>query len=145
VREELISVSGQDQDCLGNPNPEPPPKAAPAARFIYHRASCISSCAIEHLSPTATASTKTPPTRPTPQPPNNLARKNNMITDNELNSIAVFLGTLMMTLIVLYHFLAVNSSDKSASASEDEITSSGGIKKMVSGAVGAASPAVVLK
>jgi hypothetical protein len=68
-----------------------------------------------------------------------------MITDNELNSIAVFLGTLMMTLIVLYHFLAVNSSDKSASASEDEITSSGGIKKMVSGAVGAASPAVVLK
>jgi oligosaccharyl transferase complex subunit OST4 len=36
-----------------------------------------------------------------------------MITDNELNSIAIFLGTLMMSLIVLYHFLAVNSGEKS--------------------------------
>jgi len=36
-----------------------------------------------------------------------------MITDNELNSIAIFLGTLMMSLIVLYHFLAVNSGERS--------------------------------
>jgi len=36
-----------------------------------------------------------------------------MITDSELNSITIFLGTLMMSLIVLYHFLAVNSDEKS--------------------------------
>lgn len=40
-----------------------------------------------------------------------------MISDSELNSLAVFLGTFMMGLIVLYHFLAVNSLDKSVSAS----------------------------
>lgn len=34
-----------------------------------------------------------------------------MISDTELNSIAIFLGTLMMGLIVLYHFLAVNAGD----------------------------------
>ncbi|RPB02323.1 hypothetical protein L873DRAFT_452174 [Choiromyces venosus 120613-1] len=34
-----------------------------------------------------------------------------MISDTQLNSIAIFLGTLMMGLIVLYHFLAVNAGD----------------------------------
>ncbi|KAI5858043.1 Oligosaccaryltransferase-domain-containing protein [Tricharina praecox] len=37
-----------------------------------------------------------------------------MITDKELNSLAIFLGTLTMSLIVLYHFLSVNS-DKNSS------------------------------
>jgi len=53
-----------------------------------------------------------------------------MITDNDLNSLAIFLGTLMMSLIVLYHFLAVNS-DKN----------SNGTKKLD----GAPAPAVVAK
>lgn len=39
-----------------------------------------------------------------------------MITDSELNSIAIFLGTLMMSLIVLYHFLAVNARELSHSS-----------------------------
>lgn len=38
-----------------------------------------------------------------------------MITDAELNRLAIFLGTLTMSLIVLYHFLAVNSNDTEAS------------------------------
>ena len=37
-----------------------------------------------------------------------------MITDNELYSLAVFLGALAMLLIVLYHFLEVNSDDAHA-------------------------------
>ncbi|KAF8252635.1 hypothetical protein K440DRAFT_631505 [Wilcoxina mikolae CBS 423.85] len=49
-----------------------------------------------------------------------------MVTDKELNSIAIFLGTLMMSLIVLYHFLAVNSGDNKASAS---VENSGDVKK----------------
>ncbi|MCJ1324203.1 hypothetical protein MMC10_000865 [Thelotrema lepadinum] len=34
-----------------------------------------------------------------------------MISDNELYSLAIFLGSLSMLLIVLYHFLEVNSLD----------------------------------
>ena len=45
-----------------------------------------------------------------------------MVTDKELNAIAIFLGTLMMSLIVLYHFLAVNSADKSASVSAEDVS-----------------------
>ncbi|KAL7275968.1 hypothetical protein RUND412_001068 [Rhizina undulata] len=39
-----------------------------------------------------------------------------MITDQELNSLAIFLGSLMMGLIVLYHFLAVNSKGSKATS-----------------------------
>ncbi|KAF8538535.1 hypothetical protein BDD12DRAFT_885035 [Trichophaea hybrida] len=55
-----------------------------------------------------------------------LSTNQKMVTDNELNSIAIFLGTLMMSLIVLYHFLAVNSGDNQASAS---VEYSGNVKK----------------
>ena len=34
-----------------------------------------------------------------------------MISDNELYSLAVFLGSLSMLLIVVYHFLEVNAQD----------------------------------
>ena len=34
-----------------------------------------------------------------------------MISDNDLYSLAVFLGSLAMLLIVLYHFLEVNAID----------------------------------
>ena len=43
-----------------------------------------------------------------------------MITDNELYSLAIFLGALAMLLIVLYHFLEVNSDD--AEATEKPLT-----------------------
>ncbi|KAI5794738.1 hypothetical protein FPQ18DRAFT_328016 [Pyronema domesticum] len=39
-----------------------------------------------------------------------------MVTDKELNFIACFLGSLMMFLIIVYHFLAVNGSDRVASS-----------------------------
>ena len=39
-----------------------------------------------------------------------------MISDSQLNSLAIFLGTVMMGLIVLYHFLAVNSKEGAAAA-----------------------------
>jgi oligosaccharyl transferase complex subunit OST4 len=37
-----------------------------------------------------------------------------MITDNQLYSLAIFLGSLAMLLIVLYHFLEVNNQDNDA-------------------------------
>jgi len=35
-----------------------------------------------------------------------------MISDNELYSLAIFLGSVSMLLIVLYHFLEVNAQDE---------------------------------
>ena len=35
-----------------------------------------------------------------------------MITDDELYRLAIFLGSCAMMMIVLYHFLDVNSSDE---------------------------------
>ena len=35
-----------------------------------------------------------------------------MITDNDLYSLAIFLGSMAMLLIVLYHFLEVNAKEK---------------------------------
>ncbi|CCX12250.1 Similar to hypothetical protein LEMA_P054130.1 [Leptosphaeria maculans JN3]; acc. no. CBX92707 [Pyronema omphalodes CBS 100304] len=43
-----------------------------------------------------------------------------MVTDKELNFIACFLGSLMMFLIIVYHFLAVNGSDRVASSAAGE-------------------------
>lgn len=40
-----------------------------------------------------------------------------MISDEQLHSLAIFLGTLMMGMIVLYHFLAVNDAGSSSSSS----------------------------
>ena len=37
-----------------------------------------------------------------------------MISDDGLNSLAIFLGSLAMLLIVLYHFLEVNAIDDDA-------------------------------
>ena len=34
-----------------------------------------------------------------------------MITDEQLNRLAIFLGSLAMLLIVLYHFLEVNAQE----------------------------------
>ena len=50
-----------------------------------------------------------------------------MITDNELNSLAIFLGTLMMSLIVLYHFLDVNSGERSTTTREKGTGAKGAI------------------
>ncbi|KAI9832256.1 MAG: hypothetical protein M1819_004434 [Sarea resinae] len=35
-----------------------------------------------------------------------------MISDNDLNSLAIFLGAIAMLLIVLYHFLEINAKDE---------------------------------
>ena len=45
-----------------------------------------------------------------------------MISDNDLYSLAIFLGSLAMLLIVLYHFLEVN-------AKEDDIITPAGTKQ----------------
>ena len=39
-----------------------------------------------------------------------------MISDNELYSLSVFLGSAAMLMIVLYHFLEVNAIDESKEA-----------------------------
>ena len=48
-----------------------------------------------------------------------------MISDNELYSLAIFLGALAMLLIVLYHFLEVNSDD--ADQSEKPLTAAAAV------------------
>ena len=40
-----------------------------------------------------------------------------MISDNELYSLAIFLGSFSMLLIVLYHFLEVNAKDNKSTPS----------------------------
>ena len=42
------------------------------------------------------------------------ASTSKMITDSQLYSLAIFLGSAAMLLIVLYHFLEVNSEDHAA-------------------------------
>ncbi|KAI1418283.1 Oligosaccaryltransferase-domain-containing protein [Hypoxylon sp. FL1857] len=39
-----------------------------------------------------------------------------MISDDDLYSLAIFLGSIAMVLIVLYHFFEVNSGETSALA-----------------------------
>jgi len=41
-----------------------------------------------------------------------------MISDNSLYSLAVFLGSASMLLIVLYHFLEVNAKDATPLSAE---------------------------
>ena len=45
-----------------------------------------------------------------------------MITDDGLNSLAIFLGSLAMLLIVLYHFLEVNAIEDDNTSGTDEKT-----------------------
>ncbi len=56
-----------------------------------------------------------------------------MITDNQLYSLAVFLGSAAMLMIVLYHFLEVNAQDDDGadgldSALKDEKAGVGAVK-----------------
>jgi len=48
-----------------------------------------------------------------------------MISDNQLYSLAIFLGSVSMLLIVLYHFLEVNSQDDDGSAGDLQYEKSG--------------------
>lgn len=43
-----------------------------------------------------------------------------MISDDDLYTLAIFLGSLAMLLIVLYHFLEVNAKDDDRPAQSDE-------------------------
>lgn len=45
-----------------------------------------------------------------------------MISDNDLYSLALFLGACAMLLIVLYHFLEVNAKDDSLSGESGTFT-----------------------
>ncbi len=42
-----------------------------------------------------------------------------MISDNDLYTLAIFLGSLAMLLIVLYHFLEINAQPEKATLSLD--------------------------
>lgn len=44
----------------------------------------------------------------------------NMISDDDLYTLAIFLGSLAMLLIVLYHFLEVNALDDGPTESEEK-------------------------
>ena len=46
-----------------------------------------------------------------------------MISDNDLYSLAIFLGSLAMLLIVLYHFLEVNAIEDGPTQSEEKASS----------------------
>ncbi|CAF9930942.1 hypothetical protein IMSHALPRED_008322 [Imshaugia aleurites] len=46
-----------------------------------------------------------------------------MISDDDLYTLAIFLGSLAMLLIVLYHFLEVNAIDDGPTQSEEKTPS----------------------
>lgn len=46
-----------------------------------------------------------------------------MISDDDLYTLAIFLGCLAMLLIVLYHFLEVNAIDDESTLSEEKASS----------------------
>lgn len=48
-----------------------------------------------------------------------------MITDSQLYSLAIFLGSSAMLLIVLYHFLEVNSEDHVAAEKPNQKAAAG--------------------
>lgn len=57
-----------------------------------------------------------------------------MITDNQLYSLALFLGSAAMLLIVLYHFLEVNALDDDLSSDlKSEKVGMGAVKPKVEG------------
>ena len=43
-----------------------------------------------------------------------------MITDSQLYQLALFLGAVSMLLIILYHFLEVNSKDSEPSSKQNQ-------------------------
>lgn len=45
-----------------------------------------------------------------------------MISDNDLYTLAIFLGSAAMLLIIVYHFLEVNSTKKPAAAAKAKST-----------------------
>jgi len=52
-----------------------------------------------------------------------------MITDSQLYTLAIFLGSAAMLMIVLYHFLEVNAVDDEVSADlKDEKVGLGAVK-----------------
>lgn len=52
-----------------------------------------------------------------------------MISDNQLYSLSIFLGSAAMLLIVLYHFLEVNAEDDTISSElKSEKTGVGAVK-----------------
>lgn len=42
-----------------------------------------------------------------------------MISDNDLYTLSIFLGSLAMLLIILYHFLEVNSTNEEAGSTSE--------------------------
>ena len=46
-----------------------------------------------------------------------------MISDDDLYTLAIFLGSLAMLLIVLYHFLEVNAKEDGPTQSEEKVSS----------------------
>lgn len=52
-----------------------------------------------------------------------------MISDNNLYTLSLFLGSMAMLLIILYHFLEVNAVDEEVSTGlEDEKVGVGAVK-----------------
>ena len=56
-----------------------------------------------------------------------------MISDDDLYTLAIFLGSLAMLLIVLYHFLEVNAMDDASTQSEDKAFSKSASQAQVRG------------
>ncbi|KAF6228859.1 hypothetical protein HO133_006970 [Letharia lupina] len=77
-------------------------------------------CAIEFLK----ASSRTPFNFPSPSTSSHSnALFSTMISDDDLYTLAIFLGSLSMLLIVLYHFLEVNAIEEGSTQSEEKASS----------------------
>lgn len=62
-----------------------------------------------------------------------------MISDSTLYSLSIFLGSVAMLLIVLYHYLEVNAKEDDSTATTNTSTS-GPAGEKVGGGVGPAKP-----
>lgn len=73
--------------------------------------------------------------RDQPIPTHSLPGRNiaNMISDSSLYSLAVFLGSAAMLMIVLYHFLEINAKDSDDVSKERQADAIPGTGKVVRG------------
>ncbi|TKA38794.1 hypothetical protein B0A54_08758 [Friedmanniomyces endolithicus] len=73
-----------------------------------------------HLSHPSKPTDSSPPPRHHRPPPLSFGKKAIMISDASLYSLAVFLGSAAMLLIVLYHFLEINAKEDNKAVVSEE-------------------------
>jgi oligosaccharyl transferase complex subunit OST4 len=68
-----------------------------------------------------------------------------MISDNDLYTLSIFLGSCAMLLIILYHFLEVNSDEELSTNLTDEKSGVGAVKPRSDSRASTGAPGVAAK